>query len=251
MHHPDRTLPLAGTTNFRDLGGYRGHQGRPLRWRRIFRSDHLGALTPEDVRQLEALGLARVVDFRGRTERDAHACAMPGARVHSVPIEPTVVQDIELLKAAGAHISARETEELMRKTYRDFVTGNTARFAEFFERLLEDDSPLVFHCTAGKDRTGLAAALVLTALGVPRSVVMEDYLLSQGRYRPPPVVRHELPREALEVMWGVQSGYLEAAFKAIEADYGGLPRYLREGLGLGPAELEGLAARYLDPAPRG
>lgn len=250
MNTPERTLPLSGTTNFRDLGGYAGRDGRALRWGRIFRSDHLGALGPQDVRRLEAMGLRRVVDFRGQGERDAHTCALPSAQVHSVPIEPAVVQDMEALLSSGVLPGAAEVEELMRKTYRDFVSESSGQFALFFERLLEEDSPLVFHCTAGKDRTGLAAALLLTALGVSWPQVMQDYLLSHGRYRPAPDAVHRLPRPALEAMWGVQAGYLEAALDVIEARHGGLRHYLRDALRLGPEAIEHLQARYLEPDRR-
>ena len=88
---PPRSLGLEGASNFRDLGGYRGHDNARVVWRRLYRSDHLGALTPPDMARLSALGLARVVDFRGVSERLLAPCAQPGVVVHSMPIEPTVV----------------------------------------------------------------------------------------------------------------------------------------------------------------
>jgi len=84
MINPSRLVPLSGTTNFRDLGGYVGHNGRSVQWRKLFRSDHLGALTSKDILLLSDLGLARVADFRGSDERQQQACAMPGLTVHSL-----------------------------------------------------------------------------------------------------------------------------------------------------------------------
>ncbi len=80
MNHPSRRLELLGSTNFRDLGGYPGQSGRPVRWRRLFRSDHLGELAPADVQALSALGLTRVCDFRGAQEQSAAPCRLLAAR---------------------------------------------------------------------------------------------------------------------------------------------------------------------------
>ena len=168
MSLPERALRLSGATNFRDLGGYTGLGGRPLQWRKLFRSDHLGQLSHSDVSQLAALGLARVCDFRGVQERQLHPCALPGAAVHALSIEPTVVQALEDFAVRNGVVTGADAARLMQDTYRAFVTSNSARFAELFDHLLHDDTPLVFHCTAGKDRTGFAAALVLSALAALR-----------------------------------------------------------------------------------
>ncbi len=247
MHTPSRSLSLDGTSNFRDLGGYTGHGGRTLRWRRIFRSDHLGSLTPQDVDVLAGVGLARVVDFRGAEERAAHQCAMPGVKVLSLPIEPSIVQDMQLLLASGCRVTAHDTVGLMEKTYRQFVEGSSGRFAELFSHLLESDDPLVFHCTAGKDRTGFAAALILHALGVERPVVVQDYLLTNELFRMPTSVTRAAPQEVLEIMWSVQETFLNAAFKAVDAQYGGLQAYLHDAMRIGPAEQARLHDLYLLP----
>ena len=248
MQIPSRSLPLAGTSNFRDLGGYVGHGGRTVRWRRIFRSDHLGALTDEDVATLAGVGLQRVCDFRGVVEREAQMCVMPGVKVHSLPITPTVVQGMKDLMAAGCRITAHDTVQLMQQTYREFVVDNSPRFAELFTHLLESDDPLVFHCTAGKDRTGFAAAMILMSLGVPRAVAMQDYLLTNELYRMPSTVDGFAPAEVLEVLWRVQEPFLNAALDAVDKDYGGVASYLENTLKVGPREQERLTALYLQSA---
>ena len=243
--HPDRVLPLQGATNFRDLGGYRGHGGRSVRWRRLFRSDHLGGLTTRDKLVLAELGLARALDFRGRAESAAAPYELPGVTQHSLAIEPTVVQSLQRLMAAGEPLSAPIVSRLMTDLYRSLVNDQAHRFAELFEHLLQAETPMVFHCTAGKDRTGFAAALVLLALGVPRGVVMQDYLLTNAVYEKPPPGRHGIPAEVMAVLWRVQQGFLDAALQAVEADHGGLGRYLHRRLGLSEAALEALASKYL------
>ena len=245
--HPDRVWPLQGASNFRDLGGYPGHGGRPLRWQRLFRSDHLAGLTGADKARLAALGLAQAFDFRGQQERAALGYELPGVTQHSLAIEPTVVQRMQDLLAGGQPLTPQRVAELMTDLYRALVNDQSPRFAELFEHLLDADAPLVFHCTAGKDRTGFAAALILLALGVPREVVRQDYLLTNRVFRQPPPAQSVLSPEVLAVLWQVQPDFLEAALHAVDADHGGIDRYLQQRLGLGPAALRTLAERYLQP----
>jgi len=245
MTMPTRSLRLIGASNFRDLGGYVGHGGRTVVWRRIFRSDHLADLTATDAAAVAALGLARVCDFRGVAERAPLACKLPGVAVHSLPVEPTVLKAIQARMEAGQPLTASDTVGLMQQTYRAFVHDNAPRFAALFGHLLEHDAPLVFHCTAGKDRTGFAAALILLALGVSRPVVMQDYLLSNDFYPVPHAPATQAPQEVLSVLWGVQADFLQAAWDAVDADFGGVTHYLEQALGLGPQQQARLAELYL------
>ena len=246
--HPDRVLRLQGASNFRDLGGYVGHGGRPLRWRRLFRAEHLAGLTDADRAVLAQLGLARAVDFRGLNERAATPYQWPGITQHALCIEPTVVQRMQDMAAAGQRLTVPVVQGLMKDLYQALVTEQAPRFAELFALLLQDDGPLVLHCTAGKDRTGVAAALILQALGVPRSVVLQDYLLTNVHYRPPPLPRSDTPPEVLAVLWRVQEDFLNTALAAIDAQDGGMAGFLRQRIGLDAAALDLLAARYLAPA---
>jgi protein-tyrosine phosphatase len=248
-NHPQRVWPLQGVTNFRDLGGYPGHGGRPVRWRRLFRSDHLGGLTEADKTVLARLGLAKAIDFRGQSERAAVQYQLPGVTQHSLAIEPTVVQRMQDLVAAGHGLTPARAAALMTDLYRALVNDQAHRFAELFDHLLQADAPVVFHCTAGKDRTGFAAALILLALGVPRDVVLQDYLLTNRVFKQPAAAQGGLSAEVLAVLWQVQPGFLNAALHAVDTEHGGVERYLQLRLGLGPAALQALAERYLQPVP--
>jgi protein-tyrosine phosphatase len=247
MATPTRNLNLSGASNFRDLGGYTGKEGRTVRWRKLFRSDHLGDLTPQDLASMSELRLARVCDFRGHEERQPRACVIPGVAVHALSIEPTVVQGIQALLAEGKALTPQATLALMEQTYRDFVLHNSPRFAELFGHLLDDDAPLVFHCTAGKDRTGFAAALILSALGVPHAVVMQDYLLTNDLYRQPAAASGFASQEVLDVLWRVQPCFLEAALATVEAQHGDMDNYLITVLGIGPQQRARLQGLYLEP----
>jgi protein-tyrosine phosphatase len=243
---PPRHLNLAGASNFRDLGGYPGRDGRTVRWRQIFRSNHLGHLTEADIEVLRPLGLKSAFDFRGSEERIEALCGLKEIAVHSLPVEPTVVAALRARRAAGVALSPADAQEVMRESYRNYVQENTARYRALFQHLLEDRAPLVIHCTAGKDRTGFACALILQALGVPQDVISEDYLLTNRYYRRDPAASSDLPDEVRQVLGTVQPAFLAAAFEAIGADYGDLESYFGDGLGIGAEERAALEARYLE-----
>ena len=232
---PQRTIALSGASNFRDLGGYTGHGGRALKWRHLFRADHLAALTPQDLARLGELGITRSADFRGASERAAQAYALPGVATHTLDIEPVLIQ--QALQLQGSSLSTAQAVRLMHDTYRSFVTENAPRFAQLFELLLDSDAPLVFHCTAGKDRTGFAAALILLALGVPRAVVMQDYLLTNQLYRRDARLEGKGHPHVMQVLWQVQPEFLHAAFEVIDAQHGGMQDYLHGAIGLTPQEV--------------
>ncbi|WP_369724176.1 tyrosine-protein phosphatase [Bradyrhizobium sp. LLZ17] len=241
---PVRHLHLQGASNFRDLGGYPTADGRTTRWRHIFRSNHLGQLTAADIEIVRALGVRSAFDFRGVEERTAGVCVVDEITVHSLPIEPTVVASLRAELARGT-LTAPVALEIMRESYRNYVRHNTHSFRNLFGHLLEDRAPLVIHCTAGKDRTGFASALILHALGVPDDVIAEDYLLTNTYYKRDASSAADLPADVLNAIGSVEASYLAAAFEAVAGEYGDLETYLREGLKLGTAEQTALKAHYL------
>ena len=230
-------MNLSSCTNFREVGAL----GRG----RLYRSDHLGALNAADATLMSRLGIRRVIDLRGVNERSSAPCVLPAAVVHSLPIEPTIVQVLTELIDAGHRPTTAEVVSHMQNTYRGLVLHNTHRYAELFCHLLRSDEPTVFHCVAGKDRTGLASALILYSLGRSADDVMRDYLLSNERLKVPAALRYGVAPEVALVLARVQPEFLGAAFAAIDSEYGGLEGYLRDGLRLGKAERDRLRELYL------
>ncbi|THT95391.1 tyrosine-protein phosphatase [Lampropedia puyangensis] len=245
--HPPRHIPFQGVSNFRDLGGYTTQDQRQLQWKKIYRSDRPSDFTVQDLQQFAALGIARSIDFRGAAEAHIHNYSIPQLQRIEIPIEPKVVQSLQSLVTEGNALNAATAHLLMEQTYSAFASHNTAQYSAFFDTLLATDSPILFHCTAGKDRTGFAAALLLEALGVDRATIMQDYLLTNSLYKRVATPHTTLPEEVLSVLWRVAPSFLDAAYQEIDQQYGSMPNYLRHELGLTPeAQLE-LKHRYLQP----
>lgn len=237
MYPSPRTALLEGASNFRDIGGYATTTGHKVRHGRVFRSDHLAGLTGADVSQLQALGVSHSLDFRGQAESAATPYAIAGVQRLALGIEPSVIARMQALVAQGIVPSSEETVALMCQTYRDFVNHNAATFGQFLKHLLAHPTPQVFHCTAGKDRTGFAAALLLSALGVDRDTIEHDYLLTNQLYRRDPRMEGQGHPHVMQVLWQVQPAFLNAAFEAVDAQHGSMRDYLHGAIGLTPKEM--------------
>lgn len=243
---PGPAALLQGASNFRDVGGYRNTEGRRVRRGQVFRSDHLAGLTDADLVRLKALGVSHSLDFRGVAEYTATPYAIPGVERVALTIEPTVIARMQALVAQGVVPTTEETVDLMRETYRDFVNHNAATFGRFLKHLLEKPTPQVFHCTAGKDRTGFAAALLLSALEVDRATIERDYLLTNQLYKRDARVEGQGHAHVMKVLWQVQPEFLNAAFEVVDAQHGGMRDYLHGAIGLSPQELAELRRLLLE-----
>lgn len=253
----ERRLMMDGAPNFRDFGGYPAAQGRRVKWGHLFRSGDLCKLSDRDQVLLASLKLDLICDFRRAEEHLSEPGRLPAGRAPrlvSLPIVPGSNRAaIEQMK--DDQHGADRMVAFMVSINRDFASTQADRFAQMFREILAlEDARLLLHCAAGKDRTGFAAAMILLALGVPRPVVMRDYLLSAQYFEPARElgrvrVKYELEHldeQAVLPMLEVRETYLAAALHLVDTEYGGLDAYLEEVLGLGPAELAELRLRYLE-----
>jgi protein-tyrosine phosphatase len=238
---------LQGASNFRDVGGYPTAGGQRVKRGHVFRSDHLAGLTDADVARLQSLGVRHSLDFRGVVEYTATPYAIAGVERVALTIEPTVIARMQALVAQGIVPTTEETVDLMRETYRDFVNRNADTYGRFLKHLLEQPTPQVFHCTAGKDRTGFAAALLLSALGVNRATIEHDYLLTNQLYKRDARLEGQGHPHVMKVLWQVQPEFLQAAFDAVDTQHGGMQNYLHGAIGLSPQELTELKRMLLEP----
>ena len=255
-----RKLPLRGAENFRDLGGYRTEDGRQLRWGLIYRADNLSELNRGDLHYLERLGLKQAVDFRSQAEREEAPYRLP-KNVRAV-LRPIAVgpdnMDFEEMFSNPENLQNFDGVQWMQEANRQLVREYTPVYREWLRELAwEEATPQVFHCTAGKDRTGFGAAMLLAALGVPKETIMQDYLLSQAYSEE--LIKNTLTRvrivslfqidpEILRPILGVEASYLEAAYSEIEKEYGSLQAYLERGLGIDPETRRRLQEKFLEPA---
>jgi protein-tyrosine phosphatase len=249
---PDTSLPfvltLQGGSNFRDLGGYKTADGRTVRRSAVFRSAHLGGLTDEDRGALGRLGVRTIVDLRGVSEAAETPHLIEGleCRIVGAHIEPGVGEKIRGAVADGSanpHIMMG----FLTDHYRDYPRRCAPGFRTLFSTLSDGTHrPLVFHCTAGKDRTGFAAALLLSALGVDRATIEHDYLLTNQLYKRDNRLEGSGHPHVMKVLWQVQPEFLHAAFEAVDTQHGGMQDYLHGAIGLSPQELAALQRLMLE-----
>ncbi len=249
-----RLLPLEGGRNFRDLGGYPAEGERQVRWGQLFRSGAMHRLTDADYRHLGTLGIKVIYDLRSTVEREEAPTnwrATPAAEYLSREYD-SMSGALSVLSDMGDRATADVVRDLMTGAYVQMPTLYREAYRELFARLLQGDVPLVFNCSAGKDRTGVAAALVLSALGVARPVIVEDYALSetyvdymaelardQGKntghsHEASSLSRFlKLPRDALQMLMRSDPLYLEAMLKSLDKSHGGVLPFLEAELGVG------------------
>ncbi|MDI2127054.1 tyrosine-protein phosphatase [Yinghuangia seranimata] len=258
-----RGIPVAGTRNTRDIGGYSTADGLQVRWGSVFRSDTLSGVTPAGVSTLAGLGLDRVVDFRSDSEIAANGPdhVPTGVDVLNEPIGiggggggPA---DIFAMTPAQyeQQFGNGQAVAIMKQAYASYVTDPEvrSRFADALRAIADGRDPALFHCSAGKDRTGWMAAVLLTALGVPRDTVYADYLISRDNMAPVVAAVGHLLSSAgynpdyITPMLTVDASYLDTAFDQVQATYGSFAAYLHDGLGLDPGTLARLRARLLTP----
>jgi protein-tyrosine phosphatase len=243
----ERALGLASNPNLRDIGGYQAVGGQWVRMGVVYRSGAL-TLSAADLAVVNALGITAAYDLRTPTEIAAAPDVVPAGATYlnlnvlgkDSPASPSVT-------------SATQAQEYMQEMGRQYVTSAAARiaFGTLLTGIADSSAAQLFHCTAGKDRTGWATAVILTLLGVPAKTVMSDYLLSNTYFYDSPAVKAMLSAlpVAKSAIYGhildVKPAYLQAGFDQVAASYGSLDNYVRQGLGLSNTTVTRLRHRLL------
>ena len=241
-----RSIVLEGASNVRDLGGYRTKDGAQVRFGQVFRSAALSKLTAGDAARLREAGIGVVCDLRGEAERLQAPSLLPGVALHALSIDPSLGRSIREL-ADDPATEEDDIAALMRRAYAAYATVWAHRYHALFALLADPTTPgLLFHCTAGKDRTGFGAALILAALGVDRATVQADYLATNRLWTADPEIAAALPPRAAAVLLRVQADFLDSAFAAVLGASGSVDAYLEEHIGVTPAVRAALRARLLE-----
>ena len=252
---------LEGAANFRDIGGYATADGRHVRKGLVYRSNQLSGLTAQDYEKLNALGIKLVCDFRTDGERQRQPTQWQGGPA------PEMMR-AQIMKDADVKMSAERVRELTSRAtaasslttaYDSMVTPDAAaEYGRLYKRIAAGQFPVIAHCSAGKDRTGVFSAVLLTLLGVPQSSVIEDYMLT-GEYMTSPRVLSQaatdmqktlgstegLDSEAVRAIYTMHAEVLTNTFATIDRQYGSFDGFVRDALKLSAAEVTSLRSRLL------
>lgn len=250
MINNSQVLDLQSVGNMRDLGGFHAGNGKHIKYGKIFRSAHLHHLSETDQMTLQALGVNKVIDFRGVEEQENEPDKpMPGTQYFLFPvfsstripvINEAFMKDMLHKKDLLIDLLFRQKEQI-QEVYRDFVLEKSAlkAYHDFFQILLQNDKQkdtVLFHCTAGKDRTGFAAALLLKCMGVDMDSIINDYLLT-NEYLKKRIEETIVKFQSLHLdetiiqetkkYFLAQEDYLKLSFQTISDNYGSFPAYMK------------------------
>lgn len=258
----ERLLPLQGGRNFRDLGGYRAADGRQVRWGKIYRSGVMSGLTAADMKYLSGLGIEVICDLRSNQERAAEPT--PFLKVEETRVAATDYDMASSMNAMYRATNRAEAVQAFAEANIQFIDMLTPQYTDMFDHLVRRETPLAMNCSAGKDRTGMGSALVLSVLGVPRQTVIADYALTQT-YSPPSMYTRQvktgapmsgvsasqakafggMPPEVLNVLMGSDPDVMRIALKTVDDKFGGPVALAKARFGLTDAKVARLRETYL------
>ncbi|QEC79852.1 tyrosine-protein phosphatase [Mucilaginibacter ginsenosidivorax] len=245
-----RKVELKGAVNFRDLGGYATKDGHHVKWGKVYRSADMSKLTDDDLAILNKLNVAYDVDLRG-TEESKNAPDRLNPNTDYILCPAGSDNAGNMLQS----LKGTTNGDSVMQTYYSNTTYLADRYKPFFGKLLgmPGDKSLVFHCTAGKDRTGIGAALLLYSLGVPYDTIINDYEASnyyraaENKKMAGQMVKYMHINEGVaNDVLAVKKSYLDATFTAIKAQYGSIDNYLKNQIGLTDKDLKTLKKKFLD-----
>jgi protein-tyrosine phosphatase len=253
---PERLIELEGGSNFRDIGGYPVAGGGQVRWGRVYRSAALNRLTARDVATVDRLGLRVVYDLRASEECEASPSILPvGIRTESLPIGGGAAT----LKGLGDLIVDGKLtyipDDFLVRIYAAMIEDAAATFGRLLTMLaVPGETPALFHCTAGKDRTGLSAALLLSVLGVDDELILDDYVLSAVHYSDQQLEKlrqrvqenSSIDPDRYRVIFDAPRDAMATALALIRARSGSVRRYLVEVAGVEPAVFDELRSQLTE-----
>jgi protein-tyrosine phosphatase len=255
-----RLLNFEGIDNFRDLGGYPTIEGRHVKWGVLYRSGNLANASRADLQGLNRLQLSTLIDFRSTLEKKEEPNILPQSATFEVVEIPTldggdltVAHDI-MQRIEDGNFDDFNPDAVMIEANRAFATLFTPQYSQFLRSVVDaQGKPVMWHCTAGKDRTGFAAAFLLRILGVDQDTIMADYMASKAHslaaHKSDLVMlrlfKGDEAADKLAIIMGVEEHWLEAAFDAIDERWGSFDTYISDGLGLSQAEIDQLRDNLL------
>ena len=250
-----RKLSMDGSYNTRELGGYKTTDGKSVKFGVLFRSDKLSDISLEDQKYLKNLGIQRIVDFRSKAEKTEDPDKIPDGMTYiEMPIEVDGAMRTKIEAILKGEIN-RNVKDFLIEANEEFIKNYSHIYSKFLKDLAKEQKPTMFHCTAGKDRAGFAAAITLIAIGVSKEDAINDYMKT-NEYTAERIDEmiskielmslYQTDGELLRTLLGVEREYLEAAFKAAENEYGSIENYIRSGLNISEKEIQQLRSFLLE-----
>ena len=250
-----RKLSMDGSYNTRELGGYKTTDGKSVKWGVLFRSDKLSDISLEDQKYLKNLGIQRIVDFRSKAEKTEDPDKIPDGMTYiEMPIEVDGAMRTKIEAILKGEIN-RNVKDFLIEANEEFIKNYSHIYSKFLKDLAKEQKPTMFHCTAGKDRAGFAAAITLIAIGVSKEDAINDYMKT-NEYTAKRIDEmiskielmslYQTDGELLRPLLGVEREYLEAAFKTAENEYGSIENYIRSGLNISEKEIQQLRSFLLE-----
>lgn len=268
-----RVLNIEGTLNFRDLGGYQTDTGASVKWGKLYRSAQLNQMSKQGIEHMASLGLRTVVDLRFSDESSKHptiAEAVPSAEMlswHDERENDSGERSDHMIRSWRDSLKSNDpaqVREAMRINYPQKLYTHRAIYRKMLLKICEGNTPMVFHCAAGKDRTGVAAALILSLLGVDDQQIVEDYLLTQkeieGRmhtwlaggatagkdYKDFQSKLAQQPKEMIKPVMDADIAYIETLLDYVDTTYSGFSGYASQQLKLNDSHIERLKTELLE-----
>lgn len=232
-----RTVPLDSVQNLRDMGGYFNNRNKMIRWGKVYRSGDISNLSYIDSLRLDKLGLKTVIDLRSTEEMARSPLALPGVNIIKMPLSAGSLTQLQPYLQSG-RIRKGDAIVYMQDLYLKFITENEESFAKALDVFLDEDNyPLLFNCTLGKDGVGFLAALLLSALSVPEETIMQDYLTSNDYIKTARYTHFARDlsldaQESITVLLSANESFINPLLLRIGKDHGSMNNYLETALNI-------------------